>query len=135
MPKPSHKTSQETDLVSLSQHLEIDALVLGGTDSEAATAASVTRETVCRWRHADADFIAALNRARLATFEKLRDQAVAALSELLRAPDGALKLRAATVIMTHAGSEAGPTDAAEIRTRETEARGQQAARAFRSQFV
>jgi hypothetical protein len=121
--------------VSPSQHLAIDALVLGGTDSEAATAASVTRETVCRWRHADADFIAALNRARQATFETVRDKAVTTLTKLLDDLDGALRLKAVTVILAHGGAAAGPTDAEEIRTREAEARGEQASRVFRSQML
>ena len=40
------------------------ALLTGATDTEAAEAANVTRETVNRWRHRDANFVAALSEAR-----------------------------------------------------------------------
>ena len=49
MTKSDHKTSQKDySAVSASQQLAIEVLLAGGTDSEAAQAASVTRESVNR---------------------------------------------------------------------------------------
>jgi len=46
------------------QQQALHALLTGATDTEAAEAANVTRETVNRWRHRDANFVAALSEAR-----------------------------------------------------------------------
>ncbi len=46
------------------QELAIAAILAGASDGEAAKAARVTRETVNRWRHADPQFAAELNRRR-----------------------------------------------------------------------
>jgi hypothetical protein len=46
------------------QERAIGVLLSGSTDAEAAAEAGVSRETCCRWRHRNADFIAAMNEAR-----------------------------------------------------------------------
>jgi hypothetical protein len=141
--EPDHTTSQERGPeVSPSQRLAIEVLLAGGNDAEAAKAASVARETVCRWRHGDADFIAALNRERQAVFEATRDRlcqaslkAIEALSNALSADDVSLRLRAASVILRSFGPHgpaiaSGDTDPEEIRAKWSEAQSQREIRAL-----
>jgi len=113
MTENDHRTSQDLTLaVSLSQQQAIEVLLKGGSDSDAAKAASVTRETVCRWRHTDADFIAALNRERLEAFEATRDslrraslKAITSLSELLSDDTYApTRLKAASIVLRSMGA-------------------------------
>lgn len=113
MSDEDHKTSQDLALaVSPNQQQAIEVLLTGGSDSDAAKAASVTRETVCRWRHSDADFIAALNRERLEAFEATRDslrraslKAITALSELLSHETyPPMRLKAASIVLRSMGA-------------------------------
>jgi len=67
------RTRQTGDL-SIGQRNAVDILILGGTDAEAATAANVTRQTVCDWRNRDAEFQATLNAARAALWTAATDQ-------------------------------------------------------------
>jgi len=55
------------------QERAIRALLTGATDAEAAAAAGVSRETCNRWRHRNADFIAAMNEARNTLAADFRD--------------------------------------------------------------
>lgn len=145
MAKTDHKTSQENEtLVSPNQQLAIDALLAGGTDSEAAEAAGVRRETVCRWRHSDADFIAALNRARSAAFDAAADslrravpKAISTVVDILSDEDPSLRLKAASILLAQLCEVQAPgdTDAEEIRTKQVEARGERDQRAFRAQLL
>ena len=132
MTKSDHKTSQKDDsAVSASQQLAIEVLLAGGTDSEAAQAASVTRESVNRWRHSDADFVAALNRERRAIFEATRDnlcraslKAIATLQDILSDEDRSLRIRAALILLAQRGEAQAPgaTDAAVVQAGWTESR-------------
>ncbi len=63
-------------LVSLSakQESALEVLLRGGTQKEAAEAASVARETVCRWVNDHPGFIAALNQGRQARVVAMRDR-------------------------------------------------------------
>jgi hypothetical protein len=67
------------------QQQALQALLTGATDTEAAEAANVTRETVNRWRHRDANFIAALNEARHDLSQDFRDGLRALLPDALAA--------------------------------------------------
>ena len=130
-------------MVSVSQQLAIEVLLAGGTDSEAAKAASVARETVCRWRHSDADFIAALNRDRLAAFEATRDtlrqaslKAIRALSQLLSDETYLpTRMKAAAIILRSMGSlgaalAPGATNPEDIRADWSESRYQRELRSL-----
>ena len=55
----SHKSS-----LTPQKELAITVLLAGKTDQEAATAAGVARETICRWRSSCPFFEAELNRRR-----------------------------------------------------------------------
>jgi hypothetical protein len=144
MAKSDHETAQKNDSkVTPSQLLAIDVLLAGGTDSEAAKAASVTRETVCRWRHSDADFIATLNRERLAVSEATADslrraslKAIAALSGILSEEDRSLQIKAASILLAQRCDVQAPgdTDAEEIRTKWSEDRGRRSQRHLLSQI-
>jgi|WetSurMetagenome_2_1015567.scaffolds.fasta_scaffold727030_1 hypothetical protein len=123
-----HKTSQEdVPALSPSQRLAIEVLLSGGTDGEAAKAASIARETVCRWRHGDADFIAALNGGRVAVEEAMRDslrraslKAIETLSDLLADKSRPVRLKAADILLRASAATVGTvgdTSPAEIRTR------------------
>lgn len=110
--------------MSANQQLAIEILMAGGTDSEAAQAASVTRETVNRWRHSDADFVAAYNRERRAIFEATRDnlsraslKAIATLQDILSDEDPTLRIRAASILLGQYGEAQAPgaTDPAVVR--------------------
>jgi hypothetical protein len=78
------------------QLIAVDALVVGATDEEAATAAGVHRVTVSRWKNNNPMFIAALNgrrrELRESSIEKLRALLPKAVERLEReiesGPDG-----------------------------------------------
>jgi hypothetical protein len=137
MVKSDHKTSHPA--VSANQQLAIDVLLAGGTDSEAAQAASVTRETVCRWRHSDADFIAAYNRERRAASEATADslrqaslKAIKTLSDILSDEDCSLRIKAASILLGQYDEAQAPgdTDPEAIRAGWDEARREREHRAF-----
>jgi len=113
--------------LSLGQQNAIDVLILGGTDAEAATAAGVTRQTICGWRNHDAEFQATLNAARAALWSAAADQlrglvpvALSVLAEALaERPDpkvalDLLKLAGIGGSASLGGPGIGPTTAAEI---------------------
>jgi Homeodomain-like domain len=67
------------------------ALVLAGrSDGEVAEAVGVCRQTVWRWRHQDARFIAALNAERLQTWSVTRDRLLSLTTKALGVIDRAL---------------------------------------------
>ena len=111
--------------LSIGQRNAVDLLILGGTDAEAATAANVTRQTVCDWRNHDAEFQAELNRARAALWTGATDQlralvprALSVLAEALAAqPDPKVALDILRLAGIGAGLGTvgiGPQSAAEI---------------------
>ena len=67
------------------QQQALQVLLTGGTHTEAAEVANVTRETACRWRHRNANFIAALNQARLDLAQDFHDGLRALLPDALTA--------------------------------------------------
>ena len=67
------------------QQQALQALLTGSTDTEAAEAANVTRETVNRWRHRDANFVAALSEARQDLAQDFHDGLRALLPDALAA--------------------------------------------------
>ena len=77
MAKPD-RTRQE---LSIPQERAIEILLAGGTDSEAAQAAEVSRQTVNGWKRTDAAFIVALNTRRAALWDASSDR----LRALIRA--------------------------------------------------
>jgi hypothetical protein len=107
------------------QQQALQALLAGSTDTEAAEAANVTRETVNRWRHRDANFVAALNEARTNLSQHFHDglrallpDALTALRDGLAADNINTRVRvAATLFRTlrDVGEPTGPTDPETIR--------------------
>jgi hypothetical protein len=107
------------------QRQALQALLTGATDTEAAEAANVTRETVNRWRHRDANFAAALNEARTNLSQHFHDglrallpDALAALRDGLAADNINTRVRvAATLFRTlrDVGQPTGPTNPEAIR--------------------
>ena len=107
------------------QEQALRVLVAGGTDAEAAKAAGAARETVCRWRHHNADFLAALAQARQDLSQDFHDglrallpDALAALRDGLAADSINTRVRvAATLFRTlrDVGEPAGLTNPEEIR--------------------
>ena len=121
--------------LSVGQHNAIDILVLGGTDAEAATAANVTRPTVCDWRNHDAQFRAELNQARAAIWgaatDRLRGMVPVALAvlaaDLAERPDARTALDVLRLAGIGEGANLGkvgigPTTAAGIESADAEAR-------------
>jgi hypothetical protein len=105
----------------------IDLLVQGKTDGDTADAVGVARETVCRWRNNDADFVAELNRRREDVWgsqsERLRNsvkKAVDVLLENLDDEDPKLRQQAAVHILKCVGlyggklEPKGPTEAEKV---------------------
>ena len=130
--KSQNRTDEEPDdqapsppTVTQRQQQALQALLTGATDTEAAEAANVTRETVCRWRHRDANFIAALNEARQDLAQDFHDglrallpDALTALRDGLAADNINTRVRvAATLFRTlrDVGEPAGLTHPEEIR--------------------
>jgi len=107
------------------QQQALQALLTGATDAEAAEAANVTRETVNRWRHRDANFIAALNEARQDISQDFRDglrallpDALTALREGLAADNINTRVRVAATLfraLRDIGEPNGPTNPEAIR--------------------
>ena len=107
------------------QQRALQALLTGATDTEAAEAANVTRETVNRWRHRDADFIAAMNQAREALADDFHDglrallpDALAALRDGLGAESISLRIRVAETLIRSLrtlGDAGSPTNPEVIR--------------------
>jgi hypothetical protein len=107
------------------QERALQALLTGSTDAEAADAAEVTRETVNRWRHRDAHFIAALNQARQDLAHDFHDSLRALLPDALTALRDGLacenintRLRTATTLLRalrDIGEPTGPTNPEAIR--------------------
>ena len=107
------------------QQRALHALLTGATDTEAAETAHVTRETVCRWRHRDANFIAALSEARQDLAQDFHDglrsllpDALAALRDGLADDNVNTRLRTSAALfraLRDVGEPAGPTDPEAIR--------------------
>jgi len=107
------------------QQQALQALLTGATDTEAADTANVTRETVNRWRHRDADFIASLAEARRDLSQDFRDGLRALLPDVLAALRDGLadanintRLRVASTLLRsldQVGEPAGPSNPKAIR--------------------
>jgi len=111
--KSQNRTDEKPDeyappppIVSPRQQQALQALLTGATDTEAAETANVTRETVNRWRHRDANFVAALNKARKDLSQgfhnglrALLPDALAALREGLRSESISLRIRVAETLI------------------------------------
>jgi hypothetical protein len=102
------------------QQRALQALLTGGTDTYAAEAADVTRENLNRWRHRDANFIAALNQARQDLAHDFHDRLRALLPDALTTLRDGLasenintRLRTATTLLRalrDIGEPTGPTN-------------------------
>jgi hypothetical protein len=106
MDEQSDANAPPVPTISPRQQQALQVLLRGGTDIEAAQAAHVARETVCRWRRGHADFIAALNMEREVLNEGFRDAVRALLPEALRAlqdglqsPDMRIRVRVAETLI------------------------------------
>lgn len=64
----------QLDDLSPAQEVALAELLAGANDVQAAEAAGVHRQCVNKWRHHDADFVAALNRRRAAMWEEHTDR-------------------------------------------------------------
>src|SRR5262249_49903483 len=130
-------TADLSAVLSIQQETALHALMSGATQAEAAERAGVARETVCRWLQDDADFVAALNRARKeirdASIDRLQLLALKSsevLAKLLEHDDPRIRLVAAQTALKAAGLEGsiapiGPTDAADIERSKRKAAEQQ----------
>lgn len=103
MAKPDRTRQGE---LTVPQERAIEILLAGGTDSEAAQAAEVTRQTVNGWKRQDALFVATMNarRAELwdASSDKLRALIRAAIEEFGKAlehEDARIRLTAASKVL------------------------------------
>ena len=101
------------------QALAVAALVGGSTDTEAAKAAGVTRQTVNTWRHTNPAFMAALAQARRAVWEtsadrirSLASRALDVVAEFLdEDADARLRLSAAQTVLKAGGlADLRPTE-------------------------
>jgi hypothetical protein len=107
------------------QEQALRVLVAGGTDAEAAKAAGAARETVCRWRHHSADFLAALAQARQDLSQDFHDglrallpDAIAALRDGLADENINTRVRVASTLfraLRDIGEPGGSTNPAAIR--------------------
>jgi hypothetical protein len=105
--------------LSQAQHIAIGALMTGQTITDAAQAASVTRETVSRWLNHDAAFQAELGRQRAALHaavdDRLRNltaQALDTLENLMAAGSHDIKFKVALAVLSMADGtrrRIGPT--------------------------
>lgn len=94
------KNATETDKsrqVTAAQELAIARLLSGGTDSEAAEVAGVTRQTVNAWKNSDAAFQAELFARRQAVWQAQEDRLRWLLSVALDVLEGELEARAETL--------------------------------------
>jgi hypothetical protein len=113
--KPTATDTLEAKLTP-AQHTAIGTLATGGTVAAAATAAGVDRVTVWRWRTANAEFAAELNRAlcdQAAVIETerraLASEAIATIRDLMGADaPPVIRLRAAQAALDAAGGFAVP---------------------------
>jgi hypothetical protein len=92
--------------ISAKQAVAIAAILAGASDTEAAARAGCRRETISRWRHGHAGFVAELNRRRADLWEagrsalrSLLPRAVEAISAALEAEAPTVRLRAAALVM------------------------------------
>jgi hypothetical protein len=111
--------------ITTRQQQALQVLLTGATDTAAAEAAGVSRETVCRWRHRDANFVAALNEARQDLSQDFHDglrallpDALAALRDGLAADNINTRVRVASTLfrtLRDIGEPTGPTNPEAIR--------------------
>jgi hypothetical protein len=92
------------------QRLAVELILAGKSDAVVAREVSVSRRTVCRWRHTDSEFIAELNRRRKARWDgvadrlrELLDPAVDVLAQQLADRYEPTRYRAATALLRLAG--------------------------------
>lgn len=83
--------------VTAAQELAIARLLSGGTDSEAAEVAGVTRQTVNAWKNENAAFQAELFARRQAVWQAQEDRLRWLLSVALDVLEGELEARAETL--------------------------------------
>ena len=88
------------------QQQALDLLLSGKTVTETATALDVARETVSRWKHKDAGFVAAYNQGMLSAWEAshkrlldARAKAIGKLIDLLDEEDPQTALKAAAALV------------------------------------
>ena len=103
------KLTQVDEILQDNQAQAAVMLASGATDTAAAQAAGVTRQTVWEWRQAPA-FQAALNRERAALRQAWQDEAQALNSEALAvmraalgSEDAAVRFRAACFVLAKSG--------------------------------
>jgi len=100
--------------LSSQQEAVIVSLLAGKTQKDAAEAAGVSAETVSRWMHSDALFVATLNARRQelwdmnsAALRDLAKEATAVLKDLLDSPDDRVRLRSVLAILKTQGLDVG----------------------------
>ena len=95
MNKPTE--ADKSRQVTAAQELALVRLLSGGTDSEAAEVAGVTRQTVNAWKNSDAAFQAELFARRQAVWQAQEDRLRWLLSVALDVLEGELEARAETL--------------------------------------
>lgn len=121
----SDESAPTSPSITVRQERAIQALLIGATDAQAAAVAGVSRETCCRWRHRNADFIASLNEARQDLGQDFRDglrtplpDALSALRDGLGADSISVRIRVAETLiraLRTVGDDGGPTNPEVIR--------------------
>jgi hypothetical protein len=122
------RTTPELPRIRAKQEIAITALLSGATDGEAAKLARVSRETICRWRHGDPNFVAEMSRRRQELWNggtdalrSLLPRAGKVVGEALDAPSPTTRLRAASLLFRTVGMgddrlkpSGAPTTAADV---------------------
>lgn len=131
--------SRQTIALALSppKAAAVELLALGKTDTDAAEAVGVTRQTVNGWRHNDPAFVAEVNRRRSELWDeahnRLRAMVTRALEVIEKALEGrlitalpaAVHVLRAVKVYGEVGAPAGPTTPEAVLARQAEAEARQ----------
>lgn len=122
----SIKINQDMPAITGQQEQAIALLLAGKSQAETAAAVEVAAETLTRWLHGDAAFVAAYNARRLELWEansarlrELSGKAIDTIEAILQDPgeSAAVRLRAAVVVLKELGANdkpGGATTPAEV---------------------
>ena len=107
--------------LSAQQQQVIELMIAGNSQGAIAEQLDIARETISRWKSSDAEFVAALNQAKLAQWDAFQSsiQALAAdthhtLKALLKSDDEKIRLQTCKLLLDRIGQPGGPTDAEKV---------------------
>ncbi len=116
----SVKINQEVPAITGQQEQAIAMLLAGKSQAETAAAVGVAAETLTRWLHGDAVFVAAYNTRRLELWEansarlrELSGKAIDTIEAILQdqGESAAVRLRAAMIVLKELGANDKPKEA------------------------